>query len=164
MSSDAQDPIALDPETFGTEQPCFGCAPDHPIGLRLRFHRHGDQVITRWLPGERFQGPPRIVHGGLVVTLADEIAAWTIVALKGQLGFTAKMECRLRAPVRIGDEVIGRGRIDSDGDRVIIVAVELEQQSRICFEGRFTFAVLDESGAKRLLGKDLPEAWQRFCR
>ncbi|MBM4357286.1 MAG: hypothetical protein FJ096_04175 [Deltaproteobacteria bacterium] len=75
--------MRLDPHTFGREQPCFGCAPDHPTGFHLEFEREGDAVRTRFVPSPHHQGPPGILHGGLVTTLADELAAWTIVALKG---------------------------------------------------------------------------------
>ncbi len=152
--------VDLDPDTFGRDQPCFGCSPTHPSGLKLRFERSGDEVFTRWTPPERFQGPPGILHGGLVTTLADELAAWTIVAIHGHMGFTASLE----GPVRVGREVIGVGRILADGRRVVRVGVTLLQADEVAFEGTFTFAVLDAAGAERLLQMPLPEAWQRFCR
>ena len=31
-------------------------------------------------------------------------------------------------------------------------------------KGAFTFALVDEAGAERILGGPLPEAWKRFCR
>jgi len=155
---------ALDPNTFGDNQPCFGCSPTHPIGLKLQFERNGDEVITRWTPDDRYQGPPGILHGGLVTTVADELAAWTIVGLKEQMGFTVGLEGRLKGPLRIGEEIVGTGRIDKDTSRIVTVGVELAQNDVIAFVGSFTFAVLDRAGAERLLGRQLPEAWQRFCR
>lgn len=156
--------MPLDPDTFGRDQPCFGCSPTHPIGLRLRFERDGDDVVTRWTPPEQFQGPPGILHGGLVTTLADELAAWTIVALKQRMGFTASLEGRLKRPLRIGREVIGVGRITADTRRIVKVSVTLSQDDASAFEGSFTFALLDAKGAERLLEMPLPDAWQRFCR
>lgn len=157
-------PEQLDPNIFGDDSPCFGCSPTHPIGLKLKFERVGDEVITRWTPPENFQGPPGVLHGGLVTTLADELAAWTIVALKGHFGFTAALEARLKGPIRIGREVTGTGRIVADGKRVVRIGVVLAQDERPAFEGTFTFAVLDAKSAERLLDKPLPEAWRRFCR
>ncbi len=156
----------LDPETFGPGQPCFGCSPAHPIGLRLRFTREGDEVTTRFTPPPEYQGPPGIMHGGLVTTVADEIAAWTIVGLKRRFGFTAAIEARLLRPVRVGVELLGRGRITTDGSRLVTVAVTLAQEGADAFRGTFRFALLDEGGATRVLGSGapLPEAWKRFCR
>lgn len=154
----------LDPHIFGEDQPCFGCSPTHPNGLHLHFWKCGPEVITRTIPDEDHQGPPGVMHGGLVMTLADELAAWTIVAQKGRFGFTVSMECRLAKPVRIGTWVEGRGRIESDTPRFTKIAVELHQSGSVCFKGTFTFAVLDQAGAEKVLGGPLPEAWKRFAR
>jgi len=97
---------AVDGSIFGEGQPCFGCAPDHPIGFRLAFERDGDDVVTRFVPSERYQGPPTIMHGGLVATLADEIGAWALVLLLKRFGFTAEMHCKLRQPIRVGKAVL----------------------------------------------------------
>ena len=61
---------------------CFGCSPTHPTGFRLEFDKEGDVVTTRFVPKTEHQGPPGILHGGLVTTLADELAAWTIIATR----------------------------------------------------------------------------------
>jgi acyl-coenzyme A thioesterase PaaI-like protein len=154
----------LDPQLFGEDQPCFGCGPSHPIGFRLRFERAGDQVLTRFVPLDVHQGPPGIMHGGLVAALADEIGAWTIVGLLGKFGFTAQIEARLRKPVRIGAEVIGRGRIAGEERRVVDVAVEMEQATELVFTGTFKFVLKERAAAERLLEGALPADWGRFAR
>lgn len=158
----------LDPNLFGPDSPCFGCAPTHPIGFHLRFEQDADEVRTRFMPHDQLQGPPGIMHGGLVTTLADEIAAWTVVGLVKRFGFTAALSAKLHHPVRIGVEVIGRGRLISDARRIVKVAVSLEQvieDKKITpFSGEFTFVLMDEQGAERLLGGPLPEAWKKFAR
>lgn len=154
----------LDPHLFGSGQPCFGCSPEHPIGLRLTFTRKDDEVVTTFVPGEQYQGPPGLMHGGLVTTLADELAVWTVLGLKERMTFTAAIQARLARPVRIGVAVEGRGKITSDKGRVIEVAVTLAQEGVTCFSGQFTLALLDAKGAERVLGGPLPEAWRRFAR
>src|SRR5882672_8909476 len=84
----------LDRYTFGKEQRCFGCGPHHEHGLRLEFFRDGDEVETRFTPHADYQGPPGIFHGGLQATLADELGAWTIIGLRGQMGFTSAIDVR----------------------------------------------------------------------
>lgn len=156
--------IDLDPHVFGPGQPCFGCAQDHPIGFHLRFAREGDGVTTRFVPSERYQGPPGIMHGGLVMTLADEIGAWTIIGVLEKFGFTAQVSGKLKRPVRIGQEVIGRGVVTKSGSRVVSVGVTLSQAGELAFEAELGFVLVDASGAERLLGGPLPDAWRRFCR
>jgi acyl-coenzyme A thioesterase PaaI-like protein len=156
--------IPLDPDVFGPESTCFGCSPLHPIGFHLRFERIGEDVATTFVPHDKLQGPPGLMHGGLVTTLADEIAAWTVIALRERFGFTGAIEAKLLRPVRIGEPVRGRGRITRDSGRTLAIEVELEQAGAIAYRGMFTFVVLDERGAERLLGGPLPEAWKRFAR
>ena len=156
--------LPLDGTLFGEGQPCFGCSPDHPFGFRLRFTREGDEVTTSFLPTDRYQGPPGVMHGGLVMTLVDELAAWVPLALKGKFGFTTHFDGRIRAPVRIGQPLVGRARFTKDTPRVVKVAVSLKQGEVLAFEGEVTFVLLDQGGAERLLGGPMPEAWRRFCR
>jgi acyl-coenzyme A thioesterase PaaI-like protein len=96
----------LDGALFGDDQPCFGCSPQHPVGFRLRFERlEGEAVSTCFTPTADHQGPPGIMHGGLVTTLADELAAWVIIAVLGKVargscetaGASFASRCRLRS-------------------------------------------------------------------
>jgi acyl-coenzyme A thioesterase PaaI-like protein len=154
----------LDGHLFGPGQPCFGCGPDHPHGFRLVFEREGDEVVTRFTPHDRYQGPPGIMHGGLVSTLADEVAAWAVIGLMGKFGFTASFDAKLSRAVRIGVPLEGRGRIVADRRRIVDVGVRIAQSGEDAFTGQFRFVLLDQGGAERLLGGPLPEAWKRFCR
>lgn len=154
----------LDGSLFGPGQPCFGCAPDHPIGFRLTFVREGDDIVTRFTPTDRYQGPPGIMHGGLVMALADELGAWALIGLLGKFGFTAQMSGKLHRPARIGVELEGRARIKKPGTRIVEVEVALAQEDTTTYTGELRFVLLDEKGAERMLGGPLPEAWRRFSR
>lgn len=156
--------IPLDRYLFGEQQPCFGCSPTHETGFRLQFLRRGDEVLTRFTPGAQYQGPLGIMHGGLVTTLADEIAAWTLLTLKGRFGFTVEIQARLTNPVRIGRELVGRGRIEKDGTRILKVAVELHQDDKQCFRGLLTFAILDAAATQKMIGERLPDEWRKYTR
>lgn len=158
------DPEPLDPEIFGPESPCFGCSPRHPVGFHLTFSRQAEHVTTTFVPDERLQGPPGVMHGGLVTTLADEIAAWTVIGQKNRFGFTAAISAKLHKPVRIGTAVVGRGKIVKESARVLTIEVQLAQAEDRVFTGEFTFVLLDAAGAERILGGPLPEAWARFAR
>jgi acyl-coenzyme A thioesterase PaaI-like protein len=154
----------LDGTIFGPGQPCFGCGPDHPHGFRLTFDTEGDEVVTHFTPTEAQQGPPGIMHGGLVATLADEIAAWAIIALLGKFGFTAQMTCKLHKPVRVGVPLVGRGVVTRDARRIVQTRAIIAQDGADAFTGDFTFAILDRAAAEKMLGGPLPEEWNRFAR
>lgn len=154
----------LDGHLFGPGQPCFGCGPDHPHGFRLTFEREGNEVVTHFTPHDRYQGPPGIMHGGLVSTLADEVAAWAVIALSGKFGFTATFDAKLHRPVRVNVPVEARAHIVADRKRLIDVEARILQEGSLAFVSRFTFVILDKGGAERMLGGPVPPAWERFCR
>jgi len=154
----------LDGTLFGEGQPCFGCSPDHPFGFRLTFEVDGDAVVTRFTPTVRHQGPLGLMHGGLVSTVADETAAWAVLATTGKFGFTTGFEAKLLKGVRVGQEAQARGVVTKPGSRVVRVSVVVNQAGDDCFTGDFTFALLDKGGAEKLLGGPLPDEWVRFCR
>jgi uncharacterized protein (TIGR00369 family) len=154
----------LDPHIFGEGQPCFGCSPDHPIGFHLRFRVEDAEVVTDFTPSEHYQGPPGIMHGGLVSTLADEIAAWAIIGLLEKFGFTAQMSGKFMRPVRIGIPLEGRAKITRETSRIVQVEVKIRQADVDTYAGDFTFVLLDRAGAEKMLGRNLPEAWAKFAR
>jgi acyl-coenzyme A thioesterase PaaI-like protein len=154
----------LDGNLFGPEQPCFGCGPIHSSGFRLKFVEDGEEVTTRFLPDDRYQGPPGVMHGGLVFTLADELAAWVIIARLGKFGFTARFEGKLSRPTRLGVELVGRARMLRSTTRTAEIETTLSQEDAAVFSAKFTFVLLDKGATEKLLGRELPEAWQRFAR
>ena len=159
-----QDGEELDGHLFGSDQPCFGCGPNHRLGFQLRFRREGDRVVTRFTPGDEYQGPPNIMHGGLVTTLADEVAAWALIGLKGKFGFTAKMQVTFHRPVRIRSTLVGESWIEKDLRRLADIGVRIQQDDQDCLTGSFRFVVMDAEGAERLMGQPLSPAWRRFSR
>jgi len=154
----------LDGSLFGDDQPCFGCGPKHPFGFRLRFREEEGAIVTRFMPGEAHQGPPGVMHGGLVFTLADELAAWAVIVGLGKFGFTVRFSGKLQRPVRPGVDLEGRADIPRQAGRTCDVEVRLSQKGEPVFSGTFVFAVLDTAAAEKLLGRPLPEAWRKFAR
>ena len=157
-------PRALDRYTFGKTQTCFGCGPHNPRGWQLEFSRSDDAVVTHYTPSEGEEGPPGIFHGGLQTTLADELAGWTLVGLRERMGFTSSMQVRFVRPVRIGIEVVGRGRIIRDNSDTATVKVTLEQDGKLCLSARIMYMLPDTKSLERILDRPVDEGWKRFCR
>lgn len=156
------DPIAM----FGPDQGCFGCGPRNPVGMRLRFWRDAEagQVVTRLTPREGWEGPPGVVHGGLVATLADEIGAWTLVGLRGRFGLTTSLQLRYLRPARADAEIEARGSIVEEDDRQVVVRIELVQGGGRLVTGTATYVIPTVRLAERILGRPLPEAWRALAR
>jgi acyl-coenzyme A thioesterase PaaI-like protein len=154
----------LDGTLFGPDQPCYGCGPAHPHGFRLRFEKDGDDIVTRTTPTLEHQGAPGIMHGGLVYTIADEVAAWAIIGGLGKFGFTVSSSGKYRRAARVGVELEARAHITKNSGRIVDIRVGVTQEGEPVFEGEFRFAILDQGGAEKLLGAPLPADWVRFSR
>jgi uncharacterized protein (TIGR00369 family) len=154
---------ALDPYTFGPEQLCFGCGPHNDHGLRLHFERQGEEIVTRYRPRPGQEGPPGFLHGGLQATLADELAAWTIIGLRGRMGFTSSLDVRLLRPARMELELEGRGSILKEAGKITVVKVQFSQEGKKTLTGRVSYMIPTVEEAEKVLGRTLPEAWRRFA-
>lgn len=162
MSHSAVEEHPLDPYTFGSEQLCFGCGPHNDRGLKMRFWRRGDEVITRFVPVAGHDGPPGCLHGGLQATMADELAGWTLVGLKGRMGLTTSLNARYMRPLKLGEEVLGRGAIISEEGDVVVIRVILEQGGRTAFRSRVNFNLIAADRLDEMLEGRLPVSWRPF--
>lgn len=163
-TDDATAPAAtpLDPYTFGAEQTCFGCGPHNPHGLKLKFELDGDIVRTRFTLGQGYDGPPGILHGGLQAMVADEVAGWTLVGLRGRIGLTTSMQVRYIQSLWLGKEVVAEGKISREGEGVATVQVTLRQGDRVGAMVRASFALADVAKMEEVLEGPLPDGWAPF--
>lgn len=80
---------------------CFGCAPAHPAGLRVRITGDGSFECTL-RAGQ--QGAPGRAHGGVLAAAMDEamgMVAWSL----GGCYATARLEVDYLAPVPLSETV-----------------------------------------------------------
>jgi acyl-coenzyme A thioesterase PaaI-like protein len=154
--------IPLDPETFGPEQACFGCGPKNDIGLKLRFERVGERVVSRFTLGRGYDGPPGILHGGLQALVLDEIAGWTLVGLRGRIGLTSSMTLRYLRSMRLNEELVAEGTIVAEENSVITVKATLSQDGAVGCVARVAYAMPDCEKMKEVLQGPLPEGWDKF--
>jgi len=162
MSEDDAPGVELDPYTFGAEQLCFGCGPHNPHGLRLRFVREGDSVVTTFTPTAGLDGPPGILHGGLQATLCDEVSGWALVGLLGRMGFTTSMNVRYMRPVRLGVPVQARAKIGSQEGDIVTLKVTLSQEGKVGCMARVSFALPTIEAAENTLQQPLDPAWRHL--
>lgn len=132
---------------------CFGCDPNNPIGLRLRFMSDGTTVWTDWEPRDDLEGYPGVIHGGIQATLADELAAWYIHAILGTAGVTRELKITYHTPARSSDRPF---RLSATaGERVgrnLAIDVELRGASGTLFSSaRCSYVVFSEEVARRRL-------------
>jgi acyl-coenzyme A thioesterase PaaI-like protein len=100
---------------------CFGCSPNNPYGLQLRFTRAAQGCDAICTVPDRLCGFDGLVHGGILATLLDEAAAWAVIAHLGRLGLTREMTTRYLKPVPTSTEILLNGRVTShDGHKAVV--------------------------------------------
>jgi uncharacterized protein (TIGR00369 family) len=123
------------------EYDCFACSPTNPIGLRLEFYENGDFVETTWSPSRLHEGYPGSLHGGILSTLVDETAAWTMYIKARCAGVTSRINVRYRKPVdSTHKEILVRGTITNINRNLCYVHVEVfNEQGELCTEAEVTY-------------------------
>lgn len=95
---------------------CFACGTANPIGLRMEFYREDDSVMSEIEFNEHHSGWERVVHGGLITTVLDEIMGWTIMVFQRRFFVTRNLEVRFLRPVETGVPLVVRGKLEPGGD------------------------------------------------
>jgi len=89
----------LTPLVHAAHNRCFGCGPANPIGLHLDFYVAEDQsVVCMPVVTANFEGPPGLLHGGIIATLLDE-AMSKAVRVRGLTAMTRQMDVEYLRPV-----------------------------------------------------------------
>lgn len=84
---------------------CFACGEDNHMGLHLHFFSIENGSLALFTPKHEHQSYNDRMHGGLVLTLLDEVIGNYLWIKDGAPAYTAKMESRFRSPVLIGEPV-----------------------------------------------------------
>ncbi|MDD3637895.1 MAG: PaaI family thioesterase [Bacteroidales bacterium] len=144
------------------EHHCFGCSVKNPIGLKLEFELDGDQVKANWNPTKDYQGFEDLLHGGIISTLMDEIAAWAVQVLLHTAGLTSELNVKYLKPVRLSKGTIQvSAQIASVEGRLAKVKTSLKDSTdTICAEGMITYFIYPENVARKKLR--FPEPAQFF--
>jgi acyl-coenzyme A thioesterase PaaI-like protein len=120
-------PAGLPLDTEKSPNMCFGCGPNNPIGLKLKFRWDGKTARAEFVPDERHQGWSNIVHGGIISCLLDEALSYPPYFV-GLPCLTAKMEVRLRCPVKVGEPLTLISSITKKNRRLIEAQARVELQ------------------------------------
>lgn len=101
-------------------QGCFVCGMANPRGLKLEFtyDQGDDEMVAVCTFPDYMQGYEKIVHGGFVSMVLDEVMAKACLNRK-MPAVTARMALRFRKPVYINEELSFRGRIVSVRGRTV---------------------------------------------
>lgn len=80
---------------------CFGCSSSRLDGLRMRFWRRGERVISEHAVPDTFHGAPGVAHGGIVATLFDEMSCAAAAWVFGGPVVTGELSVRYERPIPV---------------------------------------------------------------
>ncbi|HZP43372.1 MAG TPA: PaaI family thioesterase [Candidatus Binatia bacterium] len=106
---------------------CFGCSPENPVGLRLRFRRRGDAVVARYAIPDHFHGAPAIAHGGIVATILDEVSCAAVFFGRAQLVVTGELTVRYVKPCPVDRPLDVSARVTAEHRRYVVVEAEIRE-------------------------------------
>jgi uncharacterized protein (TIGR00369 family) len=105
---------------------CFGCGPQHDIGLRVRTFSAGEEVLAPIVVPRRFEGPPGAAHGGIVAAYLDEVMAGAAVNHAGKPYLTGELSVRYVKGTPIERPLLGRGRAVRDSGKYLELEAVIE--------------------------------------
>jgi acyl-coenzyme A thioesterase PaaI-like protein len=138
---------------------CFGCDPANRSGLGMIFYRDAaGRLAARCRPSNAHRGLGKVVHGGLVASFGEELAALEAGA-KGDGGLlAAEMNCKFERPAYVESElsaVVTGSRVDG---RRVHVTVEVTAGGERVSVVESTFVLISEDKLRSITGIGLGEA------
>jgi uncharacterized protein (TIGR00369 family) len=106
---------------------CFVCGTENPIGIRMQFEDDPvkQEVRSRLVFAEEFQGWEGHVHGGIQSTVLDEIMVRAAM-VRGLSCVTGEMSVRFIKPVFTGTPCLVTGRITEDKGRLLLAEASIQ--------------------------------------
>ena len=136
---------------------CFACGKDNPHGMHLKFFLDDDgkQFVCRFRLSNRFWGPPKHAHGGIIATILDE-AMGKVNKLRHVIAVTSKITVEYLKPVPLGKPLVAVAWEKSvRGRRHINMAEIRNQKGEVLARSQGTFIAVDP---QRMFAKYLTKA------
>ena len=137
--------------------PCFGCGPDNPDGMRLKFvlDKARRRFVCRFRLTRRYWGPPGHAHGGIIATILDE-AMGKVNKLRHVIALTSEMNIQYLKPVPLGQQLTAEGWEKYVRGRVHVNVAEIRNQAgEVLARSRGKFIAVD---AQKMFARHLRDA------
>lgn len=117
---------------------CFGCSPDNPSGLKVKFKIENGALLGEFHSSHNHEGPPSIVHGGVIAAIIDESFAAFAVQILGTDARTVRAEIAFRRPAYLKDKLHIQTTLKEENRRLITLQARVYVDSTLIAEGRGT--------------------------
>ena len=131
---------------------CFGCGPDNKAGLGMQFFSDGNSVVSRVAVPDHLCGWGRVVHGGIITTMLDEVMGWTAISLLRHLVLTKSLHVQFEKPLFAGQMLWLAGRVqEKTSEREALLSGEVfNPAGERCATAQGVFALFTGDAAKKL--------------
>jgi uncharacterized protein (TIGR00369 family) len=125
MKADTALPIAAHrpPIRSGTlpwTRSCFVCGESNPHGLRLRSRVEDGRVVLDYVTRPCDLGYRHLVHGGIAMTLMDEVMTWAAILAVRRPCVAAEMTTRLRRPILVDQPLRVEGQVKDERLKIML--------------------------------------------
>jgi len=125
---------------------CFGCGEENKNGLRLKLSFDDDTKTAygQYTATELFEGPPNIIHAGIIASLLDETMI-TVNKYLECIAITSELTIRYLQPAFIKENLYIRGWYVKKSKRVIENRAEIENEmGKIVARAKGKYIEVDE--------------------
>jgi uncharacterized protein (TIGR00369 family) len=95
---------------FLMDECCFACGHKNEHGLRLTITETTEGVEAIIKPPLWTQGYSKIIHGGIIATVLDEMAVWAAYK-RGYKSVTAELNMRIKKALHIDEKYRAIGKV-----------------------------------------------------
>ncbi len=108
---------------------CFGCGLENERGLKLKLEFDDDTktAFGQYSAHELFEGPPNIIHAGIIAAILDETMI-TVNKYLETVALTSELTIRYLQPAFVKDNLYIRGWYVKKSKRVIENRAEIENE------------------------------------
>jgi len=99
---------------------CFVCGQDNAQGLRLRSRVENGLVVIDYTTRDTDRGWRLIIHGGIAMTLLDEVMTWAAILKARRACVAAEISTRLKKPIVVGQRLRIEGEVTDTKSRLML--------------------------------------------
>ncbi len=89
----------------------FASGAANPHGLKMKLYSNGESLYSPLSVPDYMSGWNRVVHGGIVSTILDEIMGWGAIYLLQKIVFTKNINVEFIKPLFVGEPLEVRSRV-----------------------------------------------------
>jgi acyl-coenzyme A thioesterase PaaI-like protein len=131
---------------------CFGCSPVNASGLQMKFFTNDKSLFSRVTVPNHLCGWDRLVHGGVISTMLDEIMSWSAIFMLKRIILTKSITVDFIKPVFIDNELTIEGKVlkEKSEREVIMEGFLYNRKGELCSRSKGTFALFTPGAAIKM--------------